>query len=56
VVGLTHRQAEGLLDWLQNHGCTKVEVELEEGGGFTVRFVFPPPDTGGPGMTAETAS
>jgi hypothetical protein len=42
VVGLTHRRAEGLLDWLQNHGCTKVEVELGEAGAFTVRFAFPP--------------
>jgi hypothetical protein len=43
VVGLTHRQAEGLLDWLQNHGCTKVEVELDEADRFAVRFALPPP-------------
>jgi hypothetical protein len=38
VAGLTHRQAEGLLDWLENHGCTEVEVETDKAGGFIVRF------------------
>jgi hypothetical protein len=42
VVGLTYQQAEDLLDWLANHGCTKAEVELDEAGGFAVRFASPP--------------
>ena len=37
VVGLTYRQAEGLLDWLENHGCTEVEVEPDEAGRFPDR-------------------
>jgi hypothetical protein len=41
VVGLTYRQAERLLDWLDSHGCTKAEVELDEAGGFAVRFAPP---------------
>jgi hypothetical protein len=38
VASLTHQQAERLLDWLENHGCTGVEVETDKDGRFTVRF------------------
>jgi hypothetical protein len=41
VEGLTYPQAEGLLDWLANHGSAKAKVELDEAGGFTVRFASP---------------
>jgi CheY-like chemotaxis protein len=37
--GLTLRQAEELLDWLEANGCTGAELTIEEGGkGFTVRW------------------
>jgi hypothetical protein len=35
--GLTVVQAGELLDWLENHGYTGLEVCHHEGGGFTVR-------------------
>jgi CheY-like chemotaxis protein len=41
VSGLTRRQAEDLLDWLQNHGCTRLEAVLA-GDTFTVRCQCPP--------------
>jgi len=41
VSGLTRPQAEDLLDWLQNQGCTRLEVLLAEGT-FTVRCQCPP--------------
>jgi CheY-like chemotaxis protein len=41
VSGLTLSQAEELLDWLQNHGCTSLEVMLD-GSGATVRCLCPP--------------
>jgi CheY-like chemotaxis protein len=41
VSGLTLVQAEELLDWLQNHGCTGLQLVREEGH-VTVRFECPP--------------
>jgi hypothetical protein len=35
-------EAEDLLDWLENQGCTGVEVAHREGTGFAVRYVCPP--------------
>jgi CheY-like chemotaxis protein len=40
--GLTPRQAEDLLDWLEEHGVYADEVTFEDGRGFTVRYVRPP--------------
>jgi hypothetical protein len=34
--------AEELLDWLEAHGCTRLEVSAVEGGGVGVRCVCPP--------------
>jgi CheY-like chemotaxis protein len=34
-------EAEDLLDWLENNGCTGIEVSVK-GGQMTVRFVCPP--------------
>jgi len=39
--GLTLAEAEGLLDWLENHGCTKTEVSMGSEG-VTVRCLCPP--------------
>jgi hypothetical protein len=36
--GLTERQAENLLDWLEAHGLAPREVSYGEGQGFTVRW------------------
>jgi CheY-like chemotaxis protein len=41
ISGLTKAQAEELLDWLENHGCTGLAVTAEEDG-FAVRCVCPP--------------
>jgi hypothetical protein len=41
VSGLTRRQAEEVLDWLESHGCTGLVVTTEPGG-FVVRCVCPP--------------
>jgi CheY-like chemotaxis protein len=41
VSGLTLRQAEELLDWLQNNDGTTLGVAMD-GGGVTVRFVLAP--------------
>jgi hypothetical protein len=38
VTGLTLAQARELLDWLENQGCTGLEVSCQDGIGFTVRF------------------
>jgi len=38
---LTKEQAEELLDWLENHGCTGLAVTVAEDG-FAVRFICPP--------------
>lgn len=38
---LTKQQAETLLDWLENNGCTGLAVMVEEDG-FAVRFICPP--------------
>jgi CheY-like chemotaxis protein len=40
VSELTAREAEDLLDWLQNHGGTDLEVSLDDEG-FTVRCLCP---------------
>jgi hypothetical protein len=48
VAGLTYGQAEGLLDCIENRGCTEVEVETDEAGRFGVRFASPR-FPGGPG-------
>jgi len=42
VAGLTLTQARDLLDWLENHGCTGLEVSHQEETGFAVRCVCPP--------------
>jgi CheY-like chemotaxis protein len=42
VTGLTLTEARDLLDWLESHGCTGLEVYGEEGGGFAVRCLCPP--------------
>jgi hypothetical protein len=42
VAGLTLREAEELLDWLENQGCTGLEVAHRGGTGFVVRCVCPP--------------
>jgi hypothetical protein len=42
VGGLTLAEARDLLDWLENQGCTGVQVSAEEGGGFAVRCACPP--------------
>jgi CheY-like chemotaxis protein len=41
VSGLTKKQAEDLLDWLGNHGCTGLAVTTEDDG-FAVRCNCPP--------------
>jgi CheY-like chemotaxis protein len=41
VSGLSKREAEDLLDWLENHGCTELSVTIEAGG-FAVRCLCPP--------------
>jgi hypothetical protein len=33
--------AEELLDWLEAHGCTRLEVSAADGGGVGVRCVCP---------------
>jgi CheY-like chemotaxis protein len=42
VSGLTLAEARDLLDWLENHGCTGLEIAIEEGTGFGVRCACPP--------------
>jgi CheY-like chemotaxis protein len=39
--GLNLAEAEDLLDWLQNHGCTELDTSLDDAG-VTVRCVCPP--------------
>jgi two-component system, cell cycle response regulator DivK len=39
--GLTLAEAEELLDWLENHGCTQLEVAIGSEG-VTVRCLCPP--------------
>jgi CheY-like chemotaxis protein len=41
ISGLTKAQAEDLLDWLENHGCTGLAVTWEKDG-FAVRCICPP--------------
>lgn len=41
VSGLTLAQAEELLDWLENQGCTQLRAELADGG-VTVACICPP--------------
>jgi CheY-like chemotaxis protein len=41
VSGLKALEAEALLDWLENHGCTGLAVTTEEDG-FAVRCICPP--------------
>lgn len=41
VSGLSKPEAEDLLDWLENHGCTGLAVTTE-GDGFAVRCICPP--------------
>jgi CheY-like chemotaxis protein len=42
VTGMTLTQARELLDWLENHGCTGLEVSCDEEAGFGVRCLCPP--------------
>jgi CheY-like chemotaxis protein len=42
VTGLSLTEARDLLDWLENQGCTGLEVSCPEGAGFAVRCVCPP--------------
>src|SRR5262249_28373549 len=39
--GLTLAEAERLLDWRENHGCTNPEVTMGSEG-VTVRYLWPP--------------
>ena len=41
VAGLTSDEARDLLDWLQNHGCTKLDASLDATG-WAVRCQPPP--------------
>lgn len=41
VSGLSKPEAEDLLDWLENHGCTGLAVTAE-GDNFAVRCICPP--------------
>jgi hypothetical protein len=41
VTGLTLAEAEGLLDWLENQGCTALRVAVGEEG-VTVSGLIPP--------------
>ena len=38
VGGLTFRQAEDLLDWLENHGVNKTHLTHSDDNGFTVSY------------------
>jgi CheY-like chemotaxis protein len=42
VFGLQMAEARELLDWLENHGCTGLEVVCQAEGEFAVRCVPPP--------------
>jgi CheY-like chemotaxis protein len=42
ISGLTMTQAQELLDWLENHGCTGLEIQHQSETGFAVRCVCPP--------------
>jgi CheY-like chemotaxis protein len=42
VTGLSLTQAQNLLDWLENHGCTGVELCHQQAEGFAVRCACPP--------------
>jgi CheY-like chemotaxis protein len=42
VDGLTMREAEGLLDWLERQGCTHLEVACPDGILFAARCLCPP--------------
>jgi CheY-like chemotaxis protein len=42
VSGLNLTQAQELLDWLENHGCTGLEMQYEGETGFAVRCTCPP--------------
>jgi CheY-like chemotaxis protein len=41
IQGLSPARAEELLDWLENHGCTRMQVSLEANG-LTVHCTCPP--------------
>jgi hypothetical protein len=38
ATGLTARQAEDLLDWLESHGVAERQLNLRPAGDFAVRF------------------
>jgi CheY-like chemotaxis protein len=42
VTGLGVAEAEELLDWLENQGCTGLELEWRQEAGFAVRCACPP--------------
>jgi hypothetical protein len=38
VAGLSHDEAEDLLDWLENHGGLELDLRPDEHDGFSVCF------------------
>jgi CheY-like chemotaxis protein len=42
VSGLNLTQAQELLDWLENHGCTRLAMQCRGEAGFAVRCACPP--------------
>jgi DNA-binding response OmpR family regulator len=56
VTGLTLAEAQELLDWLENHGCTDPQLDFQEETGFAVCWVCPPGLTSPGGGTRQGAS
>ena len=42
VSGLNLTEAQELLDWLENHGCTRLEIQCQSETGFAVSCACPP--------------
>jgi CheY-like chemotaxis protein len=42
VTGLGLAEARDLMDWLENHGCTRMELDYRGEEGFAVRCCSPP--------------
>jgi DNA-binding response OmpR family regulator len=42
ITGLGKAEAEELMDWLENHGCTNLEVDWRGEEGFALRCACPP--------------
>jgi CheY-like chemotaxis protein len=41
ITGLSLSQARDLMDWLENHGCTQLELDCRSDQGFAVRCSCP---------------